>query len=82
MINVEVTDNANNKAIEYQVKRKLDKQVRFLQADTRHRSLDYKPMQSIKGVWRFRVNDHYWGLTIKDPNRLNTIMVYDVIKHP
>lgn len=82
MINVEVTDNANNKATIYQVKRKLDKQIRFLQVNTKHPSLDYKPMQSLPGVWRFRVNDHFWGLVIKDPVKQNTLRVYDVMKHP
>lgn len=81
MINVEVTENATNKAVGYQVKRKLDKQVEFIKVNNRHPSLDFKPLQSIKGVWRFRINDHYWGLTIKDPNKKNTLRVYDVIKH-
>lgn len=82
MINVEVSDNAKNKARNYQVARKLDKQVEFIKNNTRHPSLDYKPLQGLKGVWRFRVNDHYWGLTIKDPNKPNTLRVYDVITHP
>lgn len=82
MIDVEITNNAKNKARKYQVAKKLDKQVRFLKTNTKHRSLDYKPMQSLKGVWRFRVNDHYWGLTIKDVNKPNTLIVYDVFKHP
>lgn len=82
MINVEVTDNATNKAVGYQVKRKFDKQVEFLKTNTRHRSLDFKPLKLGKGIWRFRVNDHYWGLTYKKPDVENTLVVYDVIKHP
>lgn len=81
MINVDVTENAVNKAKTYQVKRKLDKQVEFLKANTKHPSLDFKPLESIKGVWRFRLDKHYWGLTIKDPDKENTLRVYDVIKH-
>lgn len=82
MINVNATDYAKKKAKKYQVAKKLDKQIEFLKNDTKHRSLDFKPMQALKGVWRFRVNDHYWGLTIKDPNKPNSLTVYDVIKHP
>lgn len=82
MTNVDVTDNAKNKARKYQVERKFEKQVNFLKINTRHHSLDFKRMQSMKGVWRFRINDHYWGLTIKDTTKINTLKVYDVIKHP
>lgn len=82
MINVDVTDNAKNKAKRYQVAKKLDKQIEFLKNNTKHPSLDYKPMQALKGIWRFRVNDHYWALAIKDANKQNTLKVYDVIKHP
>lgn len=82
MTNVEVTDNANNKATMYQVKAKLDKAVRFLQADLRYPSLEYRKLREVKGIWKFKVGDHYWGLTRRDPVKLNSLIVYDVVKHP
>lgn len=81
MINVDVTDNAIKKAKKYKVKNKLDKQVEFLRTNTKQPSLDFKPLESVQGVWRFRLDKHYWGLTTKDPTKPNTIRVYDVIKH-
>lgn len=81
MINVIVTQNAKDKAKIYQVRKKLDKQVEFLKVNTRHPSLKFKPVESMKGVWRFRLDKHYWALTMKEPNQINTLRVYDVIKH-
>ncbi len=80
MINVEITDNAIAKAAKYQVKKKFDKQIEFLRQNPRHNSLNFKPLESVPGVWRFRVNKHYWGLVVKTD--INFLRVYDVIKHP
>ncbi len=84
MIDVEITLNARNKAKKYQVQKKLDKQVEFLKDNPRHGSLNYKPMEALKdlGIWRFRLDKHYWALTRKNPNKLDSIEVYDVIIHP
>ena len=80
---VNTTANAITKANKYNVKKKFDKQIKFLEANTKHPSLDFKPVPEYgKGIWRFRINDHYWGMVIKEPNIINTMRVYDVIKHP
>lgn len=82
-ITLNVTQNAWDKAKGYQVLKKFKKQLRFLESNPRHNSLNYKSVPEFgKGVWRFRVNDHYWGLTTKQPNQLNTIRVFDVVTHP
>lgn len=81
MNNVETTDNATAKAIKYQVKKKLEKQVEKLKTDTKDASLWFRPLQEQKndGVWKFRINKHYWGLVIKIGK--NSLKVFDVIKH-
>lgn len=81
VINVIVTQNAKDKATNYQVKKKLDKQVEFLKVNTKHPSLKFEPVESMKGVWRFRLDKHFWALAMKEPNRVNTLRVFDVIKH-
>lgn len=80
MVNVEVTDNAKNKARGYQVTKQLEKQIKFLANNPKHPSLKLQPLvESSKQIWKFRVTKHYWGLVIKvGPNDLK---VYDVIKH-
>ena len=80
MVNVEATDNANQKALGYQVKRKLDKQIGFLRDNPRHNSLKFQKYKEIPGVWKFRVDKHFWGLVIK-PEK-NKLRVYDVVPHP
>ncbi len=83
MINIEISENAIKKAKKYQVKSKFDKQVNFLKNNSRHNSLDYKPLEGIKGIWRFNIDEHhYWGLVRKLDNKNNALEVYDVIKHP
>ena len=82
MINVIVTPEANDKAIKFQVKKKLDKAVDYLKINSKHTSLDYKPLEGNKKIWRFRVNDHYWGLVIKPVDTINTLKIYNIIKHP
>ena len=82
MINVIVTPEANDKAIKFQVKKKLDKAVDYLKINSKHISLDYKPLEGNKKIWRFRVNDHYWGLVIKPVDTINTLKIYNIIKHP
>jgi len=79
VVNVEVTDNAKNKAKGYQALKQLYKQVGFLAQNPRHPSLKYQPLKSGKDIWKFRVTKHYWGLTIKVGS--NDLKVYDVIKH-
>ena len=80
MTNVIVEDNATKKAIGFGVKKKFDKQIGFLKTNTNHTSLDFKPLQGSKGMlWRFRINKHYWGFTLKPAS--NTIRVYDVDMH-
>jgi len=80
VVDVEITKNAIKKAKRYQVKKKLDKQARFLRENPRHNSLKFENFKEIPGVWKFRVGKHYWGLVIKiGKNRLS---VYDVIEHP
>ncbi len=81
MIDVEITNNASQKATTYQVKTKLDKCVRFLKNDLRHPGLEYRKFNEIPGVWKFKIGDHYWGMVIKHPTKLNTLKVYDVVKH-
>lgn len=83
VINVEVTENAKKKAELYQVTKKFEKQIEFLKVDTRHHSLYFRPLEEekAKNIWKFRIDKHYWGLMIKDPNKSNTLRVYDVIKH-
>ena len=80
MINVEITENATSKAKRYQVKKKFDKQIEFLKVNPKHTSLKFQPYIAIRGVWKFRIDLHYWGLVVKPAP--NTIKVYDVIKHP
>ena len=83
MINVIISPKASENAIKYQVKRKLDKAVNYLRVNPKQPSLDYKPLDATNNkVWRFRVNDHYWGLVIKPINTINTLTVYNIIKHP
>lgn len=82
-ITLNVTDNARKKAEKYYVTKKFNKQLEFLETNPRHNSLVFKPIPEFgKKIWRFRVNDHYWGLVIKETNRKNTLRVYDVVKHP
>lgn len=83
MINVVVTDNAKNKAQRYQLEKKFSKQIEFLKINTKHHSLYFRPLEEerVRNIWKFRIDKHYWGLTIKDPNQINTLIVYDVIKH-
>ena len=80
MVNVEITDDAENKAKTYQVTKQLDKQVKFLTDNPKHPSLKLQPLvESSKKIWKFRVTKHYWGLVIKvGPANLQ---VYDIIKH-
>ena len=78
-VDIEVTDNAIKKAKGYQVKKKLDKQVRFIRKNPRHNSLKFQNLKEVPGVWKFRVDKHYWGLVTK-PGK-NKMKVYDVIKH-
>lgn len=80
MVDVEVTENAISKAKGYQVKKKLDKQVRFLQNNPRHNSLKFQDWKEVPGVYKFRVDLHYWGLVTKTGK--NKMRVHDVIKHP
>lgn len=80
MVDVEVTNNAIEKAKGYQVKKKLEKQVSFLRRNPRHNSLKFQNFKEIPGVWKFCVDKHYWGLVTKLGK--NRIRVYDVIKHP
>jgi len=79
VIDVEITKNARNKVKRYQLIRKFDKQIRFLEVNPRHSSLNFKPLRSIGGVWRFRIDKHFWGLVIKVGE--NRLRIYDVIKH-
>ncbi len=77
--NVEITNNARQKARKFNLKKKFNKQVGFLESNPRHNSLNFKPLESAHGIWRFRIDKHFWGLVIKTSNGLR---VYDVIKHP
>jgi len=78
--NVEITENAINKAKRYQIKKKFDKQIGFLKVNPHYNSLKYQPLvETRKDIYKFRVDLHYWGLVIKTGN--NSLKVYDVIKH-
>ena len=79
MVNVEVTDNADKKAKGYQITKPFHKQIAFLRTNPRHNSLKFQPLEASKGVYKFRVTKHYWGLVIKVG--INDLKVYDVIKH-
>jgi len=79
VINVEITKNARNKIRRHQLIRKFDKQVRFLEINPRHNSLNFKPLKAINGVWRFRIDKHFWGLVIKTGK--DSLRIYDVVKH-
>ena len=79
VINVEITKNTKNKVKRYQLIRKFNKQVRFLEINPRHNSLNFKPLKVISGVWRFRIDKHFWGLVIKMGK--DRLRIYDVIKH-
>jgi len=41
------------------IKRKFEKQVRFLLNDPKHPSLKIHRFESIKGLWEFYVDDYY-----------------------
>lgn len=81
MPNVTVSENARLGAKKYQIKEKFNKQIRFLGINPRHNSLDFKPLKSMSagGIWRFRIDKHYWGLAVR--RGANFIEVYQVIKH-
>ena len=82
MITVIISPKARKKAKKLQVENKLDKAADYLRTNSKQPSLDYKPLEGNNKIWRFRVNDHYWGLVIKPANTLNTLKIYNVIKHP
>jgi len=79
--NVTISKNAKSKAEKYQIRKKFDKQVRFLRVNPQHNSLNLKPLKSMSanGIWEFRIDRHYRGLVIK--RGTNSVEVYDVIKH-
>lgn len=81
MNNIETTENAKKKANKYNVTKKLEKQAKKLASDTRDASLWFRPLveQKSDGVWKFRLDKHYWGLVIKTGP--NSLKIYDVIKH-
>lgn len=79
MIDVEVTENAIGKARGYQVTKKFEKQLTFLRINPKYNSLKFEPVKSLRGIYRFRVDKHYWGLVTK--TGVNRLKVYDVIKH-
>lgn len=61
------------------VKKKFEKQLRFLLQDIRHPSLRAKKHEEKKGIWQARVDDNY---RFYFQIRGDTYFIVDILKHP
>jgi hypothetical protein len=77
---VEVTENAKERARGVGIKKKFDKKVEFFKANPRHPSLRFSSVTRMPGVYRIDIDNHYWALMVK-PGK-SQVRIYDVIKHP